>query len=663
MRAFTWSYFILIFFNNTASSFRINSLGSKTCIFHLIDADSGHHKPSTDFVDRLISTNQGNNQQWTTLAFEPPPAIVEQMNSTHYYREVCAIILVVEFKNCFNLVYLIFGSRLYNPRTTILFFYASNSKGRRQDPDLRFASRPMMSDIYYLYFLSPEFTKVDSADSFCSTCRQKYRYLSLDPEMTRGTVQLMQLKQVSYRQQMYSMTPKIAVTSDGTSVAYSGHKLEFLYKIREVTESKRIGPMESHVLMENIAAKFNLSVEWVPAWAASKHRYLLYSTTPIHYFASVVLNLLHWFEGREFSPPEYWLQQYLHSSPSNHFVYCMKTETRESFSLNFWTVPMDSWSWACLGLSMLLWILILKGKVLDVFAVIMRQDCYVFKTKKAIFVFIFLGIVITSGYEGIVSSLLIAPPPVCIYNSLKELIDKGYKIIGFAGSVNMLDLEVIFRHEEITSSNLTSSLVPNTLEMSDYNQSKLLSQCNVTKNFGREFFGRLKTSMKENFPNIYCHRAINSIISSKEIHTFAGPLHRKLFKTANLLRESGITAFYHDIIIYFLNYSFKRIIESDDYKSRQPTAFEFQNWKILSIFCIWGVLLTISVFVYLAEVVYRRVIVQHRQTGVITRDLDNKVWSTESIGSACVNYFANRIQRLVPERMSLIYGLSTPKSD
>jgi len=593
---------LLVIFSSTANaSFTVNTSGYEDCIFHLVDADSGLYKPTSDFIDRTLASNQLFAQQWTITVLLLPVKLNKELRSTHDFKEVCSIMIVIELKMCYDFDLLLFGSRTYNTRNSLFFLYSQMCQ--RRDPDLRY-SRPIMASIYYLYFARPDFMHVYFADFLCSTCRTlNNRHSAVN--MSNNNIHLYELKQFAHSHEMKYILPLIAVTGYGThDTDLPGVKeFDFLYKHRSVTEPERIGRVESHILMENIAAMFNFSIMWIPRTVALQHRYLLYSTTEKHYVASVVLDLLHWYAGRPKSPPEHWFQQYLQSSPNNLFVYCMNTETRETFSFMFWTVPMDIWSWVCLEISMFLWTFLLKGRGLDTFGILMRQSCCICRRKKIVFVFVFAAIVITSGYEGIISSLLSVPPGAVIFNTLKELIDNGYQIIGYAPNVLTAELEAIFKREKITSRNITQSLIPDTHVMDENEYSVMLANYNTTRSFSSDFVGKVQINIEKRFSNMFCHTAINTIIPSKEIHTFVGHAHLKLFKSVNLFRESGILTFYHDLIIYFQNYGFKRVLELDEFISRQPKAFALSEWKILSIFCVWTMVLVLSVLLLLLEII------------------------------------------------------------
>jgi hypothetical protein len=299
------------------------------------------------------------------------------------------------------------------------------------------------------------------------------------------------------------------------------------------------------------------------------------------------------------------LQQVLQNDPHNQFVYCTPSDEQESFSLYFWTNPLDGWSWTFLGICVVLLAIVLKGKLFAIFAVLMRQDCYILKEHRFFIIFILVSIVITCGYEGIISSFLTVPPPVVVFNSLKELIDHGYKIIGYSANVETFELKTIFQSENITSQNLTSSLVPETYYVDDQVHVEMLAKSNVTRSFGISSLSFWKSEMEKNYPKIRCHHAKNTFIQTNVIHTFHGHFHLQLFQAFNRIREAGITSFYLNFLNFYRKFTANRGIELHDYELRQPSAFMLGDWKILSVFCVWASLMCVSLLVVLLEIIHR----------------------------------------------------------
>jgi len=124
------------------------------------------------------------------------------------------------------------------------------------------------------------------------------------------------------------------------------------------------------------------------------------------------------------------VKQALRGESTSNFLYCTGTVQREGFNMLFWTVPLDNWSWALLGISVLLITAIIRGQWFPVFAILMRQDCTILNGRHTVLLMIFIlaTIIFSYGYEGVVSSLLTAQPPLIVFTTLKEVLNGGYKL-------------------------------------------------------------------------------------------------------------------------------------------------------------------------------------------------------------------------------------------
>ena len=150
-------------------------------------------------------------------------------------------------------------------------------------------------------------------------------------------------------------------------------------------------------------------------------------------------------------PNDNLLKQVLRGSITCKFLYCTKTIEREGFSFLFWTVPFDNRLWLCIGTSVSALVLILRGQWLPVFAILMRQDCRILNGRRAslLMVFILVTIILTYGYEGVISCFLTAQPPLIVFKTLKELLGVGYKMYAIRGT-SVAPFKRIFEQENIT---------------------------------------------------------------------------------------------------------------------------------------------------------------------------------------------------------------------
>jgi len=128
--------------------------------------------------------------------------------------------------------------------------------------------------------------------------------------------------------------------------------------------------------------------------------------------------------------PTFYSSQLVSIAGKRRFVYCTELSERESFSSLFWSIPMDTWSWILLGITCLSITILLRGQWFQVYSILMRQSCTILNKNRTLIIFILATIIFTYGYEGIISSLVIVPPPIKVFNTMKELLDNGYRIVG-----------------------------------------------------------------------------------------------------------------------------------------------------------------------------------------------------------------------------------------
>jgi len=110
-------------------------------------------------------------------------------------------------------------------------------------------------------------------------------------------------------------------------------------------------------------------------------------------------------------------------------MYCTESSERQTFNFLFWTCPFDEYSWILLGTCFLSLSILLRGQWIMVAAISMRQGIQPKQWNVALLTFLLITIVISCCYESIISSYLIIAPPFVVFNSLKNLIDDGYKVL------------------------------------------------------------------------------------------------------------------------------------------------------------------------------------------------------------------------------------------
>jgi len=227
----------------------------------------------------------------------------------------------------------------------------------------------------------------------------------------------------------------------------------------------------------------------------------------------------------------------------------------------------------------------------------MRQSCTLLEKKKSLIIFILAAIIFTYGYEGIISSLLTAPPPVFVFPTLRDLIDSDYKIIGYRPDVV---LQEICKNENIS---IDAILPADGLHRSNEGAATLLSYCNTTMKTGTTDSRRI---YERNNPGLKFHTTLkNTYTVSSMVYFFFGPLHVALSSITRRFLESGILVMYKDLSDHFIGKLrnlpvIREEIHAEEKRSRE-VPFAISEWKMLSMFIIWAFLLGTSSLVFVFE--------------------------------------------------------------
>jgi len=212
-----------------------------------------------------------------------------------------------------------------------------------------------------------------------------------------------------------------------------------------------IGCFSRHILIENVAAKLNYSVEYISARALSGYAISAEFYLRTSYSALAITGYLPWVVWNMDTSADNMLKQVLRRQIYSVYMYCTESLEREGFSFFFWILPFDNWTWLFLGISILTITLVVHGNWFPVFAILMRQNCGILDGRKLLMIFIIAAIIFTYGYEGIVSSFLTVQPPVKVYETLKGLLSANYTMR--APTDGILDeYKEIFKRGNITGS-------------------------------------------------------------------------------------------------------------------------------------------------------------------------------------------------------------------
>jgi hypothetical protein len=300
------------------------------------------------------------------------------------------------------------------------------------------------------------------------------------------------------------------------------------------------------------------------------------------------------------------MQWYLRDMSIYRFWYCKQTVERQSFSFLFWTKPFDGSGWVLIALSMLGLTLVLKGNWLDVFAALLvRQSAASLDSNKTLILFVVAAIVITCGYESIISSDVIVPLPFREVRNLKDLVDSGYRIIGWSKGINNSTILEVLRRENIPhSSTQEPPFSPGKFTLPE--SIKLLSKCNVTKLFYyRDFQDREITAkyMHTLYGNrVKCGFAKETIYEQHATITYSGYSAQGFHHVLLSFQESGILnlLFKYDAFVEFYQKRVQAANEQYRYEKAE-VPFQLNDPKIISIFIGWGFLTLFASLAFLAE--------------------------------------------------------------
>jgi len=323
----------------------------------------------------------------------------------------------------------------------------------------------------------------------------------------------------------------------------------------------------------------------------------------LNFSAVAVLGILSWWDT--VVPTQSLFTQMLRGSRISQFIYCTKSEEREGFSMFFWTVPFDNWSWIMIAISAISVAVSLDIKPFEILAILLRQESQVFKGKqKLVIIFVFSSFIFSYGYEGVISSFLTVKPPVKIYDRLKDVLAQNYSILHPASSGRRLFQEV-FKTENISTSieSTVSTIKRNSVDRYLLAPGRL-ANCNVTMPVKFGFGEYIKIKMKIRFPEVSCNIMKKSTTSYTEVYLFFGSEHSILARITELMRQSGLLFYYIAFEDYVGHLSKKRDLLLMEANETMTEPFNMKDLKILSVFLGWTSLLGVAVVGFTAEILF-----------------------------------------------------------
>jgi len=219
-------------------------------------------------------------------------------------------------------------------------------------------------------------------------------------------------------------------------------------------------------------------------------------------------------------------------------------------------------------------------------------------------------IVITCGYESIISSFITVPPPFIIFTNLQDLLDNGFKILTPTDRSSTSEDELrmhnawknLFEVNNITSHELKSSLI--TIEDLSYKEiGSKLAGGNITHltPFRRQI-SRYELEGKG------CYFAPETEYVGMRKSIFSGFDGWKLYKAMSNLSSSGIYRMYQRFSFYIEFIILKSQEAHFQFVESQPKAFVISDMKISSIFIVWSSLVGLACVIFIAEYSREKVI-------------------------------------------------------
>jgi hypothetical protein len=404
-----------------------NTIAFEKCVFHAVDADGGSHLPTTkDLLEEILTTNIGN-QPWTVSAVQSNLSTRLEYGPLAFrfrLEEWCSVNILIQLHSrTFRSLYSTFGRRAYRLGNLFLLILTQEYyESRYELVGIKFGAGDVVSeesdgflypDLFLSFWDKVKYTFQESF-SFCGRCSIEHMLTKYsDPQPTS----LLDMKQFS--QKLRNIFSKRVLYAVSTSFAYR-RELYWRFSCRRWSDSEEVGCDPRRIFIHHLTHKLNLTAEYLP-W----HRAAVSSKKGPATHGIVTMDFIAWTPTEASS----YLNWYLRDRVKFRFLYCREWDDRESFSFFFWTKPFDGWGWALLALSMLGLTLVLKGNWLDVFgALLVRQSASSLDSHKTLILLVAAAIVITCGYESIISSELIVPPPVLVARSLRDLLGSGYRL-------------------------------------------------------------------------------------------------------------------------------------------------------------------------------------------------------------------------------------------
>jgi len=429
----------------------LNVSGYEKCTFILVASGLSQIESTTDLFEAVIHSNQAKEYQlWVIASLQ----LRNNYNyiSKNYTTENCSVMILIECVSFIgNNFTKLFRSRLHTNESSIFIIRREQSKC-----DLNVNTiKPMQANLYILY-MTQNGNTLYNAVSICTTCSANFIFKSMSLPLPLGSIH--ELKAISKQIELKSMLPTIVILSFHVGIEISIETVKicaFLYRTQNVTLSQIIGCRVEHIIIQILATKMNLSIEFIypKLGHAPKHAMQYISGKTPKHFAGTMNEILLWVETVH---PIYQIKR---TEILSRFLYCVKSDERLGFSYSFWILPYDLMSWLTIITLSLIYTVLRKGHWLEIFAILVRQSCSNSSSPKYLAFLTVGAIVFTCCYEEFISSFIIIKSSVVVFKNLKEIIDRNYSLVEIP--VRMPFFAKVFKMENITSRTLNDSIIRN----------------------------------------------------------------------------------------------------------------------------------------------------------------------------------------------------------
>jgi len=600
------SAFLLILITLT-QTLNFHFTGYEHCVFHLIVRYSGKQEASMDLMDQILQKNQGS-QHWTVSSFSTPNInfFRPSLGTPLKFKERCSVNMIIHPEGCVEwYLFPIFGTRLQDANNMFILILGTKADCLEKS-NFGFGIHP---DIFALY-LAQAGNKVENGDLFCPTCTSQYRNhrtIKLPQNVLKS---LSKMAEFSTLIRSKSVEPTV-LTSGNWAHTHSWNDVKpcaFMYKRRKQSRPLDLGCVPVKILLENAAAHLNSSLLFSKINTRVLFKAHVFREPGPHYKALAMMQLFEYTYDIVISVPKMFSQNVEDDpSPGLKGVYCVRKDEREAFNYTFWVRPFERYSWLLIGTSFLVISLLLRRDWFQVVIILMRQSCSILERRRILVVFVFVTIVLTYGYEGVISSLIIVRSPPIVHQSIGDLFLKGYRYMinyPFEQFYPPDWVKDIMRIHNLTRSQIAA-------EIRDDSFSSFLEafrMCNFTFCYDNTRAAYVSTYLTHMLAKegVHCHATRKSIPNPTPIDMFGGPAQVELEAFHRKFIESGILRMYFKFARENVDarVSEMRSYETFAYLDLLPVPFQLRDGKIMSTFHVLGAFLGLAFLVFSSELIY-----------------------------------------------------------